>query len=90
MGIAQFTALPVKDMILRYRTILAGFLNFYSFADNITRLRYIYYILHSSLQKTIQRKLDIGIPFKRVRKKIRIDGIDDHSQARWNFSSAGL
>jgi len=60
LGIPKFIPLPVKDLILRYRTILSGFTNFYSFADNIGSLLYIYYLLHQSLRKTICRKLDIG------------------------------
>jgi group II intron reverse transcriptase/maturase len=60
-GIDNFVALPVKDLILRFRTILAGLLNFYSFSDNIYSLRYIYHILRFSLLRTICKKFDIGI-----------------------------
>ena len=60
-GITKFTAIPIKDLILRFRTILAGLVNFYSFSDNITKLRYLYYILRASLQRTICKKLNIGI-----------------------------
>ena len=59
-GIGKFTAFPLKDLILRFRTILSGLLNYYSFADNIYSLRYIYFLLLSSLQRTIQRKENIG------------------------------
>jgi hypothetical protein len=59
-GIGKFTAFPLKDLILRFRTILRGLLNYYSFADNIYSLRYIYFLLLSSLQRTIQRKENIG------------------------------
>lgn len=34
LRIPQFTVLPVKDIILRYKSILKGLLNYYSFADN--------------------------------------------------------
>jgi hypothetical protein len=61
VGITEFIGWPVKDLILRFRTILAGILNFYSFADNICSLAYIYYLLHGSLRKTICRKMDIGL-----------------------------
>lgn len=53
-------ALPVKELILRYRTILSGILNFYSFADNKLQLKKIYYILHSSLSRGIIRKEDLS------------------------------
>jgi hypothetical protein len=61
LSITSFISWPIKDMILRFRTILAGILNFYSFADNIGSLSYIYYLLHGSLRNTICRKLDIGL-----------------------------
>jgi hypothetical protein len=60
LGITNFMAWPIKDIILRFRAILAGFLNYYSFADNIRSLHWIYFLLHGSLRKTICRKLDIG------------------------------
>src|SRR5437868_13804731 len=59
-GIKNLQPLPVKDLILPFRTILSGFVNFYSFADNITSLIHIYYLLSGSLKKTIGRKMDIG------------------------------
>lgn len=37
-----------------------GFLNYYSFADNISRLSKIYWVLKESLRKTLSRKLDIN------------------------------
>ena len=42
IGVLKFTALPIKDMILHFRTFLAGYLNYYSFVDNIQSLRTIY------------------------------------------------
>lgn len=35
--IAQLTVLPEKDIILRYRSIYRGLLNYYQFVDNIKR-----------------------------------------------------
>lgn len=52
--------IPVRDMILKYRTILRGFLNYFSFVDNIKQLGKIHWILWESLRKTICRKLDIS------------------------------
>ena len=60
-GINKFIAFPIKDLILRFRTIMSGFVNFYSFSDNIHALRSVYYLLRCSLQRTICKKLDIGI-----------------------------
>lgn len=34
--------LPLKDIILRYRTVLNGFVNFYSFVDNLNKLKRIF------------------------------------------------
>lgn len=59
-AIPKFLAAPVKDLIIRYRSILYGFLNFYSFARNIRSLIFLYYLLRGSLKNTICRKLDIG------------------------------
>jgi hypothetical protein len=60
MGVEKFIPFPLKDLILRFRSILSGILNYYSFADNIYTLRYVYFLLLSSLQRTIQRKENIG------------------------------
>lgn len=60
LAITEFLGWPIKDLILRFRTIFAGFRNYYSFADNIGSLSYIYYLLHGSLRSTICRKMDIG------------------------------
>jgi hypothetical protein len=35
-AVEHFIPLPVKDLILRYRVILAGYLNYFSFVDNRT------------------------------------------------------
>src|SRR5207302_4413267 len=56
-GIPHLTPFSLKDLILRFRTIMNGYVNFYSFADNISSLGYIYYLLHGSLRCTICRKL---------------------------------
>lgn len=52
--------LPIKEMILKYRTILRGFSNYYSFTDNIQNLNKVFWILWESLRKTICRKLKYG------------------------------
>ena len=48
-------------MILRFRMILSGLLNYYSFADNMGSFAYIYHLLHGSLRSTICRKLNMRI-----------------------------
>lgn len=54
----QLIPLPIKDLLLRFRAILAGFLNFYCFADNIKALKKIYSILRACLVSTISEKED--------------------------------
>lgn len=58
---SMFLPLPVKDIILRFRVILYGYLNYFSFIDNPKGLLNIYGLLKSSLQLTICRKKDMGI-----------------------------
>lgn len=53
----SFLALPIKDLIIRYRSILLGYLNYYSFADNRPRLRYVYNTLRRSMIGVIKNKL---------------------------------
>lgn len=56
----KLLTLPVKELILFYRTVMNGLRNFYSFADNKPSLRKVYYILKRSLIFGIQRKEQIG------------------------------
>jgi len=58
--IRSFSLLPIKDIILRYKSILNGFINYYSFSDNRLRFNKIHWILKESLRKTICYKLKIG------------------------------
>lgn len=48
--------LPAQDIILRYKSILNGYINYYSFADDKPRLWVVYWILKMSLIKTLCRK----------------------------------
>lgn len=59
-SITTLSILPLKELISRFRTILSGFLNYYSFVDNRRALKEIYWLLRESLRKTISRKLSIG------------------------------
>lgn len=59
-AIRTFTLLPIRDIIIRYRSILNGYMNYYSFADNKLRFNKIHWILKESLRKTICSKLKIG------------------------------
>jgi len=61
LGITNWIGWPIKELIHRFRAILNGLLNFYSFVDNRGSLAYIYYLLHGSLRNTICRKLNIGL-----------------------------
>lgn len=48
--------LPEKDITVRFKAILNGILNYYSFVDNKSRLNIIHWILKSGLAKTIASK----------------------------------
>jgi hypothetical protein len=41
-SITKFLPLPVKDIIIRFRVILNGYLNYFSFIDNPSGLLKIY------------------------------------------------
>lgn len=56
-----FSVLPVKELIIRYRSILSGYLNYYTFADNRLRLRYVYSVLRRSLICVLMDKHQVGI-----------------------------
>ena len=56
----SLSPLPTIDLILRYRSILNGFLQYYSFADNIREMKYIYNLLRGSLEKTICYKENLS------------------------------
>lgn len=60
LSIGKFTLLPVRDIIIRYNSILNGFVNYYSFADNKPYLDKIWWILKESLRKTLSRKLKLN------------------------------
>jgi len=59
-AIKEFLVLPIKDLIIRFRAILMGFTNYYSFADNLPKLKKIHWILWNTLAKTIMRKKDMN------------------------------
>lgn len=61
---SQFTVLPVRDLIIRYRSILNGYLNYFSFADNRPMFRRVYWFLRESLLKAIGRKKQLNRSFK--------------------------
>lgn len=52
--------LPTINLILRYRSILNGYLQYYSFVDNFLKLKAIYRVLRASLEKTICYKENIN------------------------------
>jgi hypothetical protein len=57
LPILSLTALPIPDVIIRYKMILNGIFNYYSFVNNRPRLIVIYWILRKSLAKTLATKL---------------------------------
>lgn len=60
--------IPVKELVIRFKAVFNGILNYYSFVDNKTRLNIIYWILLSGLTKTIAQKFRMK-SMKRVFKK---------------------
>lgn len=60
LRIPQFTALPARDIILRYRSIYNGLINYYSFVDNKKQFLKIQWILKESLIKTLMNKHNCG------------------------------
>jgi len=59
--IPDLTPLPVKDLILHYRSILTGIMNYYSFVDNRSSLYRIYKLIKGSLTKTICYKEKLSL-----------------------------
>lgn len=56
----QFPLLPIKDMIIRYRSILYGYMNYFTFVNNKHKLKVIHGILRESLIKAIGRKKQLS------------------------------
>lgn len=59
-AISKFVVLPLREIVIRYRSIYLGFLNYYSFVDNIGMFRKIHWILMGSLKATIRRKCKLS------------------------------
>jgi hypothetical protein len=58
-GKASWINLDLKEILLRYNLILRGFDNYYSFAENRSRMQFIQYILHHSCALLFSRKLKL-------------------------------
>jgi len=54
--VLSLSPLPTISLIMRYRSILRGYTQYYSFTDNIGKLKYVYLFLRNSLEKTIRYK----------------------------------
>jgi hypothetical protein len=54
------TSLPIKELLIRYRSILYGYLNYFSFADNRSRLARLHWFLRASLIWAIRKKKQIN------------------------------
>ena len=61
-----FLILQLKELLIRYRSILSGYLYYYTFADNRPRLRVAHTILKRSLVDVIKKKKKIRHRFKEV------------------------
>ena len=58
--IPKFLPLESTEIINRFNSIIRGYLNYYSFVDNRTRLSKICWLLKDSLRKTLSRKLELN------------------------------
>ena len=56
----KWVHLPLTQMMEKYESVLRGYLNFYSFADNYSNLHSVKYILKYSLVCTMARKLRLN------------------------------
>lgn len=59
-AIQKFITMPLWDLVIRYKTIYTGYIQYYSFADNIYLFNKIYWILMGSLKMTIRRKYKLS------------------------------
>lgn len=87
-AVLDLTPLPVKDLILHYRSILSGVMNYYSFVDNRTSLRRIYLLLKESLAKTIcfKEKINMKEFAKSYGRNINLN----IKKSRWLYSISKL
>lgn len=59
-AITKFIFLDHAAIILRYNSIISGFLNYFSFVDNLAEFQQIFsYILRHSCAKTLARKFNL-------------------------------
>jgi hypothetical protein len=56
----HFLALPSKELIIRYRSIMNGYANYFTFVNNKTKLSRVHWILRESLLKAIGSKKDLS------------------------------
>lgn len=56
----HFLALPIKELIIRYRSIMNGYANYFTFVNNKTKLSRVHWILRESLLKAIGSKKDLS------------------------------
>lgn len=60
ISIPYLIPLNPKDIILRYKSVLSGYKNYFNFVDNKYDLRKIHWLLKESLKSTLCRKWDIS------------------------------
>ena len=59
-AITKLIFLDHASIILRYNSIISGFLNYFSFVDNLAKFQQIFsYILRHSCAKTLARKFNL-------------------------------
>lgn len=60
LPLKMLSALPTRDIILRFNSMASGVFNYYSFVDNRGKLSLIYVLIRRSLIKTLKYKLKIN------------------------------
>ena len=60
ISIPHLIPLNPKDIVLRYKSVLSGYKNYFNFVDNKYDLRKIHWLLKESLKSTLCRKWDIS------------------------------
>lgn len=85
-AIPKFISIPLWDLVIRYKAIYSGYIQYYSFVDNIYLFNKIYWILMGSLKMTIRRKYKLSWRMvnqkwgRNVSIKKRVKGIDKSQQ----------
>lgn len=89
-AIPRLISLNHELIILRYNSIINGYLNYYSFVDNLSRFHMIVgYILRHSCAKTLARKFRLGNragAFQKFKKNLGITITKNEKERTYSLS----